>query len=265
MRRPLIRSNRRNTQAGFTITELMITVGLSLSIISSVLLGYLATYTSSMNTLAGSKMNQDMNALMSLMVSELRRAGYSGTIPSTPAANLFSQVDNTALEIFNSIASNTQQAANGSGTCIVYSYDMDEDGVVDAAELSGFRLNAGVVQIRTAGNTADPDTCATASNSWVDLTDSGFITVSALTFNMANSECLNTREPDEVDNDVDATVDEAQEADCYDLVPTGGSGDIIVETREIAVTVTANLTSDSFVRMSQTQTVRVRNDMVRVR
>ncbi|MGV3590988.1 MAG: PilW family protein, partial [Gammaproteobacteria bacterium] len=106
-------------QRGFTVTELMITVGLSLSVISSVLIGYLATYSSSLNTLAASKLNQDMSALMNLMVNELRRAGYSGTVPTTPASNLFALANNTALEVFDDMTSNTQQAATGSGSCIV--------------------------------------------------------------------------------------------------------------------------------------------------
>ncbi len=265
-RRPLLQMQimHKKSQSGFTITELMITIGLSLSVISSVLIGYLATYTSSMDTLAASKLNQDMSAMMNLMVSELRRAGYSGVVPTTPASNLFTALDNTALEVFNDMTLNAQQAATGSGSCIVYSYDMDADGVVDTAELAGFRLTtAGVVQMRTAGNTADPDTCASASNTWTDLTDPNFITVTTLTFNLVNSECLNTREPDLVDNDADTTVDEASEADCYASATT--TGDITVETREITITLTATLTNDTFVRLTQSQNVRVRNDWVRVR
>jgi len=120
--------------------------------------------------------------------------------------------------------------------------------------------------MRTIGNTADPDTCATANNTWVDLTDSNFITASVLTFDLSSSECLNTREPDGLDNDGDSAIDNAEEYDCYDApLPTAGSGNITVETRQITVTLTANLANDSFVRLSQTQNVRVRNELVRVR
>ncbi|KAF0187646.1 MAG: hypothetical protein FD165_2888, partial [Gammaproteobacteria bacterium] len=181
------------------------------------------------------------------------------------ASNLFAANGTTALGVFNNMTSNTQQAATGSGSCIVYAYDMDEDGVVDAEELAGFRLTtAGVVQLRTSGNTAAPNSCATTSNTWSDLTDSDFITVSTLTFDLANSNCLNTREPDSTNNDGDASTDEPDEYNCYTSVPTGGSGNITVETREITITLTANLTNDSFVRLTQTQNVRVRNDLVRV-
>ena len=82
-----------------------------------------------------------------------------------------------------------------------------------------------------AGDTTDPDTCSSTNNTWSALTDSDFITVSALVFDLDGSSCLNTREPDSVNNDGDADTDEADEADCYDTpFPTASSGDITVET-----------------------------------
>jgi prepilin peptidase dependent protein B len=254
-------------QQGFTIVELMITVALGLSVISSILVGYLATYKGSMATLAQSKLSQEMLSMMDLMGSELRRAGYSAetTLATSPATNSFSALNSTVLAVYNNMTSNTKQAYTGSGSCIIYSYDMDSNGVIAAGELSGFRLNNGVVQMRTAGNTAAPDTCATASNTWSDLTDSRFMTVTALTFNLSGSSCLNTREPDLIDNDADGTVDNSAEANCYTSVPAASSGNITVETRVVAITITANLTNDSFVRQEITDTVRVRNDWIRVR
>lgn len=274
----------KTRQSGFTLTELMITLGLGMSIVGSVLVGYMATYTSSMDVMAASKMNQDLNAVMNLMITELRRAGYSGNAAtiSSPTANIFNQIDDTALEVYDSMASNTQLVPAGDGTwtnnfggtptategsCVVYAYDLDEDGVVDTDELGGFRLNAGAVQMRTAGDVTDPDTCSSTNNTWTSLTDSDFITVTALVFNLDGSECLNTREPDGINNDSgeDSDIDEADEADCYDTLPVAASGDITVETRQVAITLTGNLQNDAFVQISLTQNVRVRNDLVRIR
>jgi prepilin peptidase dependent protein B len=254
-------------QRGFTIVEMMITVVLGLSVISSVLMGYLGTYKGAMGTLATSKLGQEMNGLMELMGNELRRAGYSAetTLATSPASNAFNVVSSTTLGVYNTVASNTKQGSTGSGACIVYSYDIDSDGVVDTNELAGFRLLNGVVQMRTIGNATAPDTCSSTSNTWSDLTDSRFMTVTALTFSLAASTCLNTREPDSVDNDANGTVDNATEANCYTNVPTASSGNITVETRVVAITLSANLTNDTFVRQSITDTVRVRNDWVRVR
>ena len=260
-------NNRQRQHRGFTIVEMMVTVVLGLSLMSSVLVGYLGVYKGSLNTFGGSRLGQEANSLMSVMVNEIRRAGYTGQTLTDPSSNSFSQNNSTALAVYNTVASNSKQSGTGSGQCILYAYDMDGDGTVDSNELSGFRLYNGVVQIRTAGNTSSPDTCAASStgNTWSDLTDSTFMTVTTLTFDLSSSKCLNTRDPDEVDDDTDGTVDDADEADCYAHVPTTSSGNITVETRVVAITLTATLASDSFVRQSLTETVRVRNDYVRVR
>ena len=275
---------KTSSQTGFTLTELLVSLALGMSVVGSVLVGYLATYTSSMNTMAASKMNQDLNAVMNIMITEFRRAGYSGdaaTITS-PTANVFNQVNGTTLEVFDTMAGNTQLLPAGDGTwtdnfggtatategsCLVYAYDLNEDGVVDSNELGGFRLNNGEVEMRTLGNVANPDTCSNTSNTWNALTDSDFLTVSALVFNLDNSRCLNTREPDGINNDSgeDSDIDEADEADCYDTLPVAASGDITVETRQLSITLTGNLTSDTFVQISMSQEVRVRNDLVRIR
>lgn len=261
----MLRRKARFHQRGLTITELMITVALGMTVISSILLGYLATYRSSLNTLSASRLNQDMGALMAVIKGELRRDGYTANFltPNFPLDNAFNVANDTALEVFDSMAGNNQQGAQGSGSCIVYAYDRDEDGNVDADELGGFRLNAGVVEMRTSGNVADPDTCASAGNTWAALTDPGFITINTLNFNLAGSQCLNSREPDGVDNDGNGTVDNAEEADCYAVLPVVGSGDLTVDTREIAITLTGSLANDAFVSMTLTGNVRVRNDWVR--
>ena len=258
----------RAKQSGFTLAELMISTALGLSVISSVLIGYLATYTSTVNTLAASRLSQELNTLMSVMVSDIRRSGYWGspTAATNSAYNIFNEVDNTALEVFDNMTDNNQVGVHGNGSCIVYAYDAVEDGMVEAEELVGFRLNGGVVQMRTSGDVTNPDTCATTGNTWVDLTDSTLVNVTALDFDLSKSTCLNTREPDSVDNDSNGTVDNAEEYDCYDApLPTAGSGDITVETRVISITLTGNLVNDSFVNMSLNDEVRVRNDLVRVR
>lgn len=246
----------------------MITVALSLTVISSVMIGYLGTYTGSMSTLNSSKLNQELNAVMSMMVADIRRAGYNGSVAASenPTANVFNTVDSTALEVFDDMVSNTQVAATGSGSCIVYAYDLNQDGAVDANELVGFRLNGVVVQMRTVGNVADPDTCASSGNTWTDLTDADFITITTLNFDLSGSMCLNTREPDLVDSDSDGTVDNVEEGNCYVApLPAAASGDITVETRQVDITLAGNLADDSFTRQSQAQSVRVRNDLIRIR
>lgn len=251
-------------QTGFTITELLITLALSLGIVSSVLVGYLATFSSSMQTLAGSKLSLDLAALMNLMASDIRRAGYSGNLLTDPLGNPFNLPDGTTLEVFDSADSAQKSGPQGRGSCVVFAYDSDEDAVVDANELVGFRLSHGVVEMRTTGNLAASDSCTSSGSTWMALTDPDFITITVLDFNLAESACLNTREPDGVDNDGNGTIDNPEEYECYLApFPAAGSRDITVETRQVTITLTGALTGDTFTRMSLAQHVRVRNDLVR--
>ncbi len=252
---------RNSNQSGFTLTELMIAVALGMSVISSVLLGYLATYSGSISTLANSKLSQDMTTLMNVMIEDIRRAGYDATLTSDPTDNPFSELDNTALAVFDGMVP-AKVGPQASGDCVVYSYDRNENGAVEATELFGFRLNVDVVEMRSGGDPDAAETCDEGSPEWNPLTDADFMTVSTLTFSLANSACLNTSEPDDDDDDLDGTKDNDPEDDCYVIAPD--VDDVTVETRQLDITLEGNLTNDTFVQLSLRQFVRVRNDIVRI-
>lgn len=257
----------KHRQKGFTLTELMISTVLSLSVIATVLIGYVATSTSAISTLAESKLNHELASLMSLMINDIRRAGYWGALAALddPTVNPFNIVNQTALTVFDSSEANNMAGTTGNGTCVTYTYDMNSNGTLEAKELTGFRLRSGVVQMRTSG-TAGPSSCASPFDVWEDLTDFAQINVTTLNFDFAESVCLNTREPDDLDNDGNGVIDNIEEIDCYRTpLPATGSGDVTVETRELRVTVGGTLVDDAFVRLMQSQIVRVRNELIRVR
>ena len=206
------------------------------------------------------------------MVQDIRRAGYSGhdDVKTDPLSNDFNTVDETVLTIRPSVA-NPASAAT-SGQCILYAYDADDGGTLDNQDIFGFRLNNFVVQMRQQGDVAANarhDHCNDGDDTWLDITDGNLISITKLTFDSdpgTASQCLNVREPDDVDNDSDGTIDNDEEADCYDApLPTNASGDITVETREILITLEGELANDDFVRVEIAETVRVRNDLVRER
>jgi prepilin peptidase dependent protein B len=262
----------RTGQSGLTLIELLISMLLGVVLLaaaSSVLLTNLATSSASVTS---SRLNEELMTLMSVMVQDIRRAGYSGDagIVTDPTQNDLNIVGETALAIQPSIADPDSDDAT-LGSCILYTYDANGDGLLDDQDIVGFRLDddRGVVQMRQQGDVAantEHDTCDNADDTWLDLTDGNLIRVTALTFNSAASACLNAREPDGVDNDGNGTIDNDEEADCYDLpLPTDESGDITVETREILVSLEGGLANDPDVRVAVEQSVRVRNDLVRVR
>jgi type IV pilus assembly protein PilW len=263
-----IKSARNKTsQLGFTLIELMISLALGAIVISGLISVYVATVVSSYDTIAMSKLSQQTTALVNIMTSDIRRAGYWGNasidIDRSPAVNPFSTSGVTALGLLDSIAGNTVIAGNSAttGTCIAYTYDVDEDGVLDNEDIVGFRLNGTVAQMRRLGNNANSTQISCTNGTWEDLTDSDIISVDTLTFSLVNSMCINNREPDEVDNDGDGTIDDADEMDCYTDTP--GTGDITTEVLQITINISASLVNDSDVKMNMSQVVRVRNDRVR--
>jgi prepilin peptidase dependent protein B len=266
-----IASVRLPGQTGLSLVELMISLAISSVILLVTVNFYAAISRSSGLTLQASKLNQELQALVAVMASEIRRAGFTAdtSVVTDPIVNTFNDVDKTALNILASRAAPTTSAA--SGECILFAYDRDEDMALDHNEPLGFRLNNGVVQMRTRveGDLTEArnDDCDDADETWLDLTDGRLLTITSLAFDSSGSTCINLREPDGVNNDSIGGVDDAIEADCYDAsnIPSAGSGDKTVETRQIEISVTGQLNNDAITTASTSQVVLVRNDLVRVR
>lgn len=261
----------KHRQQGFTIVELMVALAIGATILAAAVGIYVTTVINSGSVIASSRLNQEMGTMMDVMIRDIRRAGYSGepTVVGSPTSNSFQQADVTALAIRTSIASPTANVTSGS--CLLYAYDSDDDGVLDTTDLLGFRLNNGVVQMRQNGVLANArhDTCELAtSGTWLDVTDASTISVTELTFDSnvtgAESTCLVVGADDGVDQNADGdTGDEERDCKVAANIPTAGSGEITVDTRVITITLAGQLIRDTSVTHRVTRSVRVRNDMVR--
>jgi len=262
----------KQNQKGFTLVELMVALAIGSTLLAAAVGIYVTTVINSGSVIASSRLNQEMATMMDVMIRDIRRAGYSGepAVVGSPTSNSFQEPDVTALAIRTSTASATADVTTGS--CILYSYDSDDDGVLDATDLLGFRLNSGVVQMRQNGVLANArhDTCeATTSGTWVDVTDASTISVTQLTFNSnatgAESTCLVVGADDGVDQNGDGdTGDEERDCMVSANIPASGSGEVTVDTRVITITLAGQLVGDASVSHSVQRSVRVRNDLVRV-
>ena len=138
-------------QKGFTIAELLVGMAVGLLVLLAVTTVYINTLRTSANTLGGTRLNQEMSAIMNIMVNDIRRAGYwEGAAAAfiSPTDNPFIQVENaastldiTALRIHSNSGSGTSYQdvtydADGlvsrtpddgisEGSCITYTYDAD--------------------------------------------------------------------------------------------------------------------------------------------
>jgi type IV pilus assembly protein PilW len=265
-----------NSQRGLTVIELLVGMAVGFLVVGGAITMYVSSIRSSNDTLRGSKLNQEISALMNVIVNDVRRAGYWESVGvGNYHLNPFSQPNATVVTVIDDLASNTVQPATGQGTCLVYSYDAtylpaNVPGVLEATDLFGFRLNGTKVEMRETGVVDGADciggTCNSCNNgTWQDVTDPNLVEITALNFDLSNSLCLNVSEPNGEDDDADGTVDEDDEADCYANVPANGSNEPTVETKEVVITITGRLAADTSTGVTASQTIRVRNDHLRIR
>lgn len=268
--------NIRIRQTGVTLIEMMIGMTVGLFVVSGVLTVYVATLNSTSDTIKQSRLNQEIMTLINIMSTDIRRAGYwAGSTPDTSASNPFSEIANTALDV-RDVSSNASTfttanvlAGTAVGNCITYAYDLDQGGGNPADdELFGFKLLNNAVWMRTSCDdtgtsndcsyaTADADDCA--KGSWERITDQNTISVNSLLFDVSASQCVNATVTD------DASTASVDESNCYQSVPAASSGDSTGEVRNVEIILNAELLSDSNVDASMNITVRVRNDLIRIR
>jgi prepilin peptidase dependent protein B len=203
----------------------MVAVVVGLIIVSGVIAVYSTTTQGSSFTLRSIRLNQDMRAVMEIMVSDIRRSGYwAGAATGNPAHNTFADI-----------------AISNNGAQIRYTYET-------AGDTLGVRLDNGVVEMRS-------------SNSWQAFTDPNAVEVTQLQFSTLGSQCLNTVsgvvwqivDPGDLTKPgCDPTVNGYAAA----------SGDTLVELRQITITFVGRHANDPAMTKSLVETVKVRNNRV---
>lgn len=218
---------------GFSLTELMVVIAIGMLLSGSVISIYARTVSNNSDALASSRLQQVLRASLSIMRADIRRAGYWGNAVSNLGANNPFTVAGTNLQILDG------------GSCVLYSYDLDKDGVVDVdSEYFGFRLNTDVIEMRIAGATTTD--CHVASSEWQAITDAASITVSALTFDLSASVCTNLSDPTDIN------------------CAAPSIGDVTQTIRQLAINLTGYLSAKPEISRTQDASIRIRNDLIKV-
>ncbi|PKM36568.1 MAG: hypothetical protein CVV06_10385 [Gammaproteobacteria bacterium HGW-Gammaproteobacteria-10] len=232
-------------QTGFTLPELMISLLLGLIVIGGTIAIYISTIRGSADTIRSARLNHDVDSLMTLMINDIKRAGYwGGAINGVDArTNPFTSAVNN-VQIIND-------------DCIVYSYDANDDGNVNNNEMFGFRLNNdGSVSMRLSGTTLA--SCDDADGTWQRMTVSEGgeqVNITGLEFSFASlagtpalpatSRCLNVT-TDTIDNDID----------CTNVI----TGDDIAQRRVVNIRLIGEMGRDATIRKTLVGTVKLGND-----
>ncbi|MCU7835448.1 MAG: prepilin-type N-terminal cleavage/methylation domain-containing protein [gamma proteobacterium symbiont of Taylorina sp.] len=248
------------SQIGFTLIELMVGISIGIIVVAGLTSFFIATLTGSNNLISSSKLNQEMNAAMNLMVTEIRRSGYwANAVTGDPMANPF-------YSTTHNISVNTISTA---GDCILLSYDLDEDGVVDTTEVLGFKhVGGNEIQMRTAVNAVGTNACGTGSDSWSSISNTSAISITSLAFTTTGSKCHNFDSADNttITADVERTLASDTSSACSDasmtLAGNAEAGDRLVETRQINITMTGELADDANINATLTSQIKVANDWV---
>jgi prepilin peptidase dependent protein B len=231
-------------QKGYTLIELMIATAIGLIVVGATISIYITAVGSSSNTIKSARLNHDLEAAMALMINDIKRAGYwNGAVVGVDSRN----------NPFTAAATNINIPIS---TCILYSYDADDDGIVDANEHYGFKLTNNTLNMRGTGTTTNSADCS--NGTWESFIDNTQLTITQLQFSFvpvtgllpATSRCLNVT----TDTVTDAAACATDATNCTAATPCN-----IAEKRVVNIRLSGQLTSDTSVTKTLNGTVEVRN------
>lgn len=246
---------------GFTLLELLLTFVLGLIVIGGALILYMTTIRNSTDNIRTSRLNYDMDAAMQMMINDIRRAGYWGYDASTDfGAVAGSDAQNNP---FNSA---TTMVTIPNSSCILYTYDGGNGthtnaasatvsnlgtGQIESDEYFGFKLENNAIWMRLSGTPTSVG-CSDSNDTWRRITDENNITISALTFSDAGSQCRNV------------TTNTDYASPCAPVITAGNltAGQQAIEIREVQITMTGNVSADASMTKTLQETVKIRNDRI---
>jgi len=153
---------------GVTLIEMMIAMVLGLFVTAIIITVFSSNVRSSNENTRMIRLNQELRGVMTLMVDEIKRHGYS-----------FDSADDSFMN---------ELSYDSASNCLNYSYDSDiTDGAFDASkDLFAFQLSSNIVYWQRNSNTD----CSTFSSSQ-PLTETNIANITTLDFDFSGSANIN--------------------------------------------------------------------------
>ena len=149
---------------GFTLIELLVSLLLG-SLLLSMLIGlYVNSVSASAKAIQLSRLRTDLQAIVTLMENDIRRAGYGG---SEYRVGLEQSM---VFDIFNS---ETQ-------TCIIYAYNYDSAEEITSSYFMGFRYSSETQGIQFGRKVDKQATNCFNSGYWSSLNNPDFLKITSL-------------------------------------------------------------------------------------
>ncbi len=278
----------RRRQQGLGLVELLVGVAIALILITGATLVYVNSLRASTTSTTLAQVNQALRGMMTVIANDLQRAGYSESAAAGAASNPFTVRMNPAAG-----AAITDVFVSADQRCILYTFDLDLDGTVDANEFFGFWFDADRREMKVlnqAGGSPVTDTSAVGNcgaYSWQPMNLPATVRVDSATFATGGSQCIayvpNAYNPASAPgpaNFVRWTLDPGQanyRAACdtsvaagvatpLGLLPAGTAVSVAAaqtgraEVRQVIVTMRATHARDPAATRELQTTVRLRND-----
>lgn len=153
-------------KTGFTLIELLIALLLGGVLLAMVIGLYVNNVTASAKALKFSRLRTDLQTLVAVMESDLRRAGYGG-------ADFM--VGMGKAKVVDSINSSTEK-------CIVYSYNYDDALSADSQHRMAFRYSMENATLQFGHGVDTRAINCFSSGTWVNLTDNNLLKITELSF-----------------------------------------------------------------------------------
>lgn len=229
---------------GLGLVELMVTITIGLVVIAGVVNVFASSAKSNSDVLKATRLNQELRAAMDIMTRDITRAGYWSV--STGANSVVNSSGAVNLTNNPFTAGNNDLAVTGS--CLTYTYAVDDDNTVDPEEKFGFQLINNTLYMRSGG--ANLGCTQSANNTWEPITNPELVKVTGLSFEITR-RCTNVT-PTPTRN---CTYNETG----Y-VAPT--ADDTTVTVRRVDITLKGELAADAKVQRELFESVRVRNDLI---
>jgi len=167
------------SQSGFSLLEVLVSSIIGSIAIAGIMTFFINTMQSNSDGLKEIRLNQELRALLDVMVRDIRRSGYWRNADGV-TYNIYAN-DENALKV------------SSNGNCITYSYDNfkindSKADIVQNSDAAGFRLINNTIKIRRNSSTCD------SSRNWESLSDVSAINITALNFKIT-PVCINISSP----------------------------------------------------------------------
>lgn len=178
---------------GFSLVELMISLALGALVIAMISGLYVSGVVNNINGLKYARLKSDLQTIMHIMETDIRRAGLRGdaisvALGTASAANPFMWSETINVTRVSGANSIVEAASAGiatkildNGNCILFKYDVNKSGgVPESNEHFGYKVSDNTLKMASDVSASNPTNCN--SGSWQAITDPSVLQVTELSF-----------------------------------------------------------------------------------